>query len=187
MMDKEYSGINYFKVSDILSNQSDDEMKRSLYSTLVLPKFTVVDTKFSENKTENPTCMLHYQIGIEGFGVTKEDKIYFMPLFSKSDFMPRDTTVIKKSYTESSSDSITYFLPVGFRVESLPEPVSAQCEFGAYSLKISGSDDRIVLKRSLELFKGKVPAGKYEEFRKFCNTAARSDREVIILRKIRNS
>lgn len=183
MMDVEYSGIKYFDASDILSNQSDDEMKRSLYSTLGLPKFTVVATKFSENKTENPTCMLHYQIGIEGFGVTKEDMIYFTPLFSKSDFLPRDTTVMKISYTESLSDSITYFLPVGFKVESLPEPVSANSEFGAYSLTISGSDDRIVLKRRFVLNKGKVPASKYEEFRKFYNTAARSDREVIILRK----
>jgi hypothetical protein len=183
MMDIEYSGINYFVASDILSNQSDDEMKRSLYSTLDFPKFTVTSAKFSENKTENPTCTLHYQIGIEGLGVTKEDKIYFTPLFSRSDFLPRDTTVMKISYTESLSDSITYFLPLGFKVESLPEPVSSNSEFGAYSLTISGSDDRIVLKRRFVLNKGKVPASKYEEFRKFYNTAARSDREVIILRK----
>ncbi len=187
LMDINYSGLNYFSTWRSLSMQSEEELKKTLYTRIRLPDFKVISAKYNEDRSENPTCQLHYKIGIEGFGITRDDRIYFSPLFTAADFMPRDTIELKITTSGTERDSLTYFLPSGYKVESLPDPVSFNNEFGLYNLTMSDGGDRIILNRRFELNRGKVPKDKYEELRNLYNSAARGDRDIIILRKMAKS
>jgi hypothetical protein len=80
-----------------------------------------------------------------------------------------------------SYDSITYTLPVGYKVEFKPADVSIESEFGKFIYQIEASNDKLVYKRYLQMNKGEIPEEKFQAFRSFVNSIAKTDRERIVL------
>jgi len=177
----DYSGYYYdFSVTN-LSLESEDEMKRTLYSALDYPDFTVSSAKYSEQKSENPSGRFQYDVSIRGFGITKGQRIYFNPSYTLEDFLPKDTIALRVPVSDITIDSITYYMPIGYKVESMPETIALENEYGSYYYDLKTEADHITLLRRLELNKGFIPSEKYDHFRKFYNSIARSDRGMIIL------
>jgi transglutaminase-like putative cysteine protease len=178
-----YAGYYYGFSFSSLSQQSEGEMKRELYASLSYPDFSITSAKYSEQKSENPTGNFQYEASIKGFGIAKGQRIYFNPSFSMEDFLPKDTFALKIPVSDITIDSITYYLPIGYLVESMPERFSVESEFGSYSYDLKSFADKIILYRRLELNKGLITTEKFNDFRKFYNSVARTDRGMIILNR----
>lgn len=176
-----YSGYYYDSAFKTYSLQSEGEMKKVLYSSLEYPDFTVKSAKYSEQKSENPTGKFEFELNINGFGSKKLQRIYFTPAYSKEDFLPKDPALLKIISSSIAVDSIIYYLPHGYIVESLPDKYSIENEFGSYSYNLKTVGDKAILYRRLELNKGLITAEKYDQFREFYNSVARVDRGMIIL------
>lgn len=178
-----YSGYYFGIYSNVFSMQSEGEMKKTLYSSLEYPDFTVTAASYKENKSGNPTGEFQYQVSIKGFGAASGKEIYFSPSLTKEDFLPEDTVAVRIRVSDVNVDSITYWLPIGYKIESVPEEVTLTSDFGKYVYSVKSSGDRILLYRRLELNKAYIHSGRYVEFRNFYNKIAKTDRSIIAISK----
>jgi hypothetical protein len=70
-------------------------------------------------------------------------------------------------------------LPIGMRIERLPDKVSVQSEFGAVSIDYSTSDNVLVATQSASFTESRIPPEKYPAFRDFVNTIIRATRQRV--------
>jgi hypothetical protein len=176
-----YSGYNYGKASSVFNLSSEEEMKRYLVSVLRFSDFSVNSVAYTENKSENPSASLTYALSVNNFASSGGTRLFFSPSVSNGEFLQYIPSSLEIPESQILADSISYYLPHGFKVEFLPEDVKLDNEFGKFSYKLSVKNDKLLYERYFEINKGIVPAEKFNEFRKFINSAARADHGKIIL------
>jgi len=178
-----YSGYYYSIASSLFGKESEEELKRYLYSVLNFPDFNVAAVSYNENKSEKPTSEFNYSLTVSDFGVRNGQRIYFNPSVSKEEYILDFPSALEIVESQIVSDSISYNLPLGYEVDYLPEKVIIENEFGNYRYQLDIVRDKIVYRRYLELEKCKIPIERFDAFRSFINSIAKSDRDRIILRK----
>lgn len=178
-----YSGYNYGLASGRYSMQSEEEIKRSLYSGLRFTDFTLSDVSFSENKSENPSAELVYQLNIKNFTTTDGPRMYFNPSVTVQDYLQGTPLHLKIPLSDITCDSIVYTLPMNYAVEFMPESINVENNFGRFYYSLEAKGDRLFLKRFLELHESEITNDNYNEFRNFINTVAKADRYKVILVK----
>lgn len=179
-----YSGSNFGSASFRYLMQYDEELKRILYSELRFPDFILSSVTYKEDKTENPSSRLDYQINIKNFTSANGPRMYFNPSFSVQEYLQEQPFNLKIPLSAITSDSIAYNLPMSYKIEYLPENIQIENEFGKfiYNLEIKG--DKVIFTRVLELNESDITSEKYLEFRTFINSIARADREKVILVRV---
>ncbi|MFN8241433.1 MAG: DUF3857 domain-containing protein [Bacteroidales bacterium] len=178
-----YTGYNFDFATSELSLESESEMKRSLYNSLGYPDFTVVTAAYSENKSDDPTAVFQYKLDVRDFGSANGERICFNPSLVSRPFLPEESYSIDIAYTQNLVDSLGYFLPPGYEVESLPRNRDILSDFGTFKCTYRTGGDKILVTRKFIMKNGLIPAERYKEFRTFYNSVASSDREYAIIRK----
>lgn len=89
---------------------------------------------------------------------------------------------IQRGFTDE--DEITIAIPAGFHIEAMPNNVALSSEFGNYKIEFSTVDNLTIrLKRKIVIHKGFYESSKFEEYRKFRETIARSDNSKVVISK----
>lgn len=89
---------------------------------------------------------------------------------------------IQRGYTDE--DVVEVILPSGYAIEAMPNGVELDSEFGSYKIDFKIVDgSKIMCTRKYIIKKGHYKSEKYEAFRKFMETIARSDNSKIVLTK----
>jgi hypothetical protein len=182
-----YGGYNFDAASGMFSLQSELGMKRDLYSFLGYHDFSVESAEFTEEKTENPSCVFKFTTEINSLGTKQRDRIYFTPTVVKEDYLPGDTLTLQIKNSDIDLDSIVYYLPEGYKILSKPADYSAKNEYGNYSYSLRNEPGKVILIRRVSFNRSIVPADRYIYFRKFWNDIAKTDRGIIVLDKKANS
>ena len=68
-------------------------------------------------------------------------------------------------------------LPVGMRIERLPEKISAKSEFGELSIEYSMNGNILLATENLSFSQSLIPPEKYMQFRDFVNASIRAERQ----------
>jgi len=181
MISNYYSGYNFGSVSDRYSLQSEEEIKRYLYSRLRFTDFNISSVSYSENKSENPSAKLAYQLNIKNFATVNGPRMYFNPAISVQEYLQEIPVHLRIPVPDITSDSIVFNLPLNFKVEYMPGDLNIENEFGKFIYHLETSGDKLIFKRILELNESDITSDKYNIFRAFINTIAKADREKIIL------
>lgn len=181
MVSNSYSGYNFGKASILFGTRSDDEMKKFLYSSLRFYDFTVNSVSYKEEKSEGPQSLFTYSLSVNDLTVKMGKRLYFNPTIKKDGYINYSPVDILIPQSEKMIDSISYYLPVGYHVEYLPENVDLETEFGKFSYQLEAVNDKVIYKRYLEMNKGTVPSEKFQQLRNFINSIAKADKENIIL------
>ena len=87
--------------------------------------------------------------------------------------------VIDQSF--SHVDSITYSLPDGFRVESVPDNVNNTSSFGNISVSYIIDKNMLICVKKFSLIKNQFPANEYNNFVDFMSSASKLDNQSIVL------
>jgi transglutaminase-like putative cysteine protease len=177
-----YEGFNYGEADMTLGNKSEEEIKRLLYSDLRYSDFTVSSVSYAENKSEKPSAKFSYGVSVNDFTNSEGKRLYFNPGIVKEEYLQDFPSSLVIAKSQIIMDSITYYIPYGYKVEFLPAEVKLDNEFGKFSYKLEANANKIIYKRYLEMNKGIIPAEKFNEVRNFVNTIAKADRERIILK-----
>jgi hypothetical protein len=178
-----YSGLFFDKARDQFGLQSELEMKQDLSSSLRFSNFNVSSVNYSESKSEKPSATFSYEISVNDFATAMGSRIYFSPSIDQEEFQQDFPSSVEISDPKIVTDSIIYYLPIGYKTQFLPADVKLENEFGEFRYYLEVKDDRLIYKRYLELNKANIPIEKFYEFRSFINTVAKADRERIILTK----
>ena len=108
--------------------------------------------------------------------------------FSQNSYLPKKYKnrevpfEIDRGYTDE--DEILVTLPEGYSIEAKPSNVELSTEFGSYEIKFISADNKSMLcKRKLILFKGLYENTKFESYRKFRETIAKTDNSKMLISK----
>lgn len=114
------------------------------------------------------------------FAVNAFDQNSYVPKKYKTREFPFE---IERGY--SNEDEIEISLPEGFSVEAKPNNNEIINEFGSYKIEfITAENNKIICKRKLTIKKGFFESSKYENYRKFRETIARTDNSKILISKL---
>jgi hypothetical protein len=176
-----YNGSFYGSAHSSYFMQSEDEMKRKLFSNLRYSDFKVPMVSYSESALKIPESSLDYQLEIKNFASLNGSRIYFNPSVSVQNYLPDSPVSLIIGASSISMDSLTYNLPSGYVAEFAPSTIALTSKYGVYSYKVSTEGSKVVFIRKLELYKSDIPVKEYEEIKNFINEIARTDRQKIIL------
>jgi hypothetical protein len=176
-----YSGVDFFSAGGQFGMASEDELKRDLNSSLRFPDINVTSAKFSENISEKPSAVFSYEASINDFAKLSGRMMTFNPSIDNEEYLQDMPMNLKVHYYRTSYDSIAYNLPLGYKVEFKPADVNLESEFGKFRYQLETKTDKIIYRRYFEINKGTIPVEKFEAFRSFINTIAKTDRQRIIL------
>jgi hypothetical protein len=80
------------------------------------------------------------------------------------------------------SIQITYRLPLGYKIEYLPDSKEFETEFGTYKAEYKKiSNYKFEYTRSIKYNKGKYGKEKYDTFREFKMNILQADKEKVVL------
>lgn len=114
------------------------------------------------------------------FAVNAFDQNSYVPKKYKTREFPFE---IERGY--SNEDEIEISLPEGFNIEAKPNDNEITTEFGTYKIEfITAENNKIICKRKLTIKKGFFESSKYENYRKFRETIARTDNSKILITKL---
>ena len=108
--------------------------------------------------------------------------------FNQNSYVPKKYKVrelpfeIERGYTDEDETEIA--LPEGYLIEAKPSDVELTTEFGSYKIEFIASDNNtLICKRTLIINKGFYENTKFETYRKFRETIAKTDNSKMIISK----
>ena len=75
----------------------------------------------------------------------------------------------------TETDTVVFALPVGFKVENIPDEVLLESRFGNYHAGISFTDSTLIFTRAFTIFKSDRPPEDYEELYGFLSAINKAD------------
>lgn len=126
----------------------------------------------------------------EGYAQNSAGKLMFaLNAFDQSSYVPKKYRTrefpfqIERGFT--NEDEIEITLPDGFVVEAKPTGLELDTEFGYYKIEFNIiSPTKILCKRKLVIKKGLYDKTKYEDYRKFRETIAKTDNSKTVITKV---
>lgn len=129
------------------------------------------------------------ELEAEGYAQNSGGKLMFaLNAFDQKPYVPKKYRTrefsfqMERGYT--NEDEIEISLPEGFIVEAKPNGLEQDTEFGYYKIEFNTlSPTKILCKRKLVIKKGLYDKSKYENYRKFRETIAKTDNSKIVITK----
>ncbi|PCJ97390.1 MAG: DUF3857 domain-containing protein [Flavobacteriaceae bacterium] len=149
-----------------------------------------LDNIVFENDKDDITFKENVSLSATNYATLNDGEILFAPnAFNRNEHVPdryrtrTQDVVIERGFLDE--DEFKIHLPDGFRVKSLPEAIKINSKFGVYAVTIEQeSESLLIYKRKWLLKEGRYDKEEYKAFRNFMRSAARYDKNKIILTNI---
>ena len=166
---------------------SKEEQEKWLYNNQSLPSFTINDLTFTASDSlASAAC--NYIVEVPRYA-SKAGKRLFVPLNKVNSLgMALPKEVNRKHPVAISSgiherDQITFKLPEGYTIESLPKPTSIDTEYGRYTSTFKEEGEQLIYERALDIIAQEIPATAYQNLRDFLKDIAKADNAKMVLVK----
>lgn len=184
----EFKGTLYDKVCWVLQMDETDKRK-DVQTRINIPSYNLVSFSHKEDRNILPCINENLKLDLSGYGAVIGNKILFNPnLMTKLDKLPyktrerRSDIIIKRSFNEI--DTITYKIPVSYKLDQIPEKIIIASRFGEYWSEISTDNNAITYIRKFSLFSGSYPVSDYSDFVDFFEKISTADEHKIALARI---
>lgn len=166
----------------------DDQIKNYKEEFSNINNLTIKKINFNNNQgTVEFTADLEMEA--EGYAQNSGGKLLFaLNAFDQNSEVPKKYRTrefpfeMDRGYT--NEDEIEITIPDGYKVEAKPNGLEENNEFGYYKIEFNAiSPSKILCKRKLVLKKGLYDKSKYETYRKFRETIAKTDNSRIVITK----
>ncbi len=146
--------------------------------------FKDFEYQFDDNSEPKATEKISFQVN--GFA-SQTGRRLFLPLnpFEQIGSIPnkskkRQTNlVIDECYTHI--DTLTYFLPKGFRIESVPKPKSISGLFGSFDSSVKVEGNKLITIRKYKQNRGKFLSKDFNNYIEFMLDIAKYDKQPLVL------
>ena len=166
---------------------SKEEQEKWLYNNQSLPSFTINDLTFTASDSiASAAC--NYIVDVPRYA-SKAGKRLFVPLNkvnALSMALPKEAT--RKNPVEIPSgiherDQLTFDLPEGYIVESLPKSATLTSDYGRYTTTLKEEKGKVIYERALDIIAQEIPAEDYQDVREFLKKIAKEDNAKMVLVK----
>jgi len=167
---------------------SQEDMEKRFIKSENFPSFSINKYEVTVSETK-PEATESYDITVKRYA-TKGGKRLFVPLnlVNPNVNVPPSTKErvhplkIKSDYFDE--DQITFILPKGYEIESMPEPTfTLETDFGFYKVNLKVEGNKLIYDRQLKLTPGEYPAERYDDYRNFRKKIGTKDSVKIVLVK----
>lgn len=178
------TGLFYERLND-MSESKEDERKDQMAGLLGYTAFNVKKEDYAFGKTRVPYGIANFEIRIRDLSSKSSNRLFISPsLLSKTSYIWEDPTEIELSTSYQRNDTVKIEIPIGFKIEYLPDAFSVDSRFGKYATHISSDNKFIYFTRNLEINEAAYPKENYSEFYNFISDIATNDRKMIIIKSI---
>lgn len=164
-----------FNYDDVISYLRDKERKKVVEyvnARMAMPKMELGEFNVIENKSSRPSVLFDAKFNAPGFANRTGTRL-FLPIcpLAKANFNRYSATerthdiAIRSGYTDN--DSITFNLPKGFVVESLPKDVVEDSKYGSITTHAEEKDGAILYTQTIVIHKGTFPKEEYNDIKEF--------------------
>lgn len=167
---------------------SKDKQLEYLKKDIDLPHYDVEKFEYKENKAAIPAIDEELELSALNYASVTGKRLFINPNII-SRFSSKLKMDDKRKYPVSLQteyhdiDTAIINIPTGYRVETMPSPVTVESKFGKYSASVDVQPDKIVYYRSIESFSGEFPSSDYNELVKFYDQLYKADRSRVVLVK----
>jgi hypothetical protein len=183
-----FGGNQLGYISEIAAEVQDDKEKW-LKAQFEAPSVKLNQYLFGDIDSDKRLMNLDYSVSLPQYASVTGNRIFFNPnLIEKVDEVPAETSKrlspVIINYPYLDIDTISYELPAGYKIETIPAETHITASFGEYKCKITDSGDgKLIYARSLEIKKYMVPASEYNNYRKFYADIMKAERGKVVLVK----
>lgn len=170
-------------------NSTPKEQHDWILSQMEMGNISLSALQFTGAEERSPVISVHYTAAVPRYGSLNGNRIFFHPsIIARRTYVPpaieNRISPYRFDFPYLSTDSITFTLPKGFAVETLPVQTSLSASFGSFSGRtVNLGDSVIVYVRRTEIWSESVPASQYSEYRNFVADIVKADRAQVVLKK----
>lgn len=187
----QYTGLQYDDHNRLLY-LNPVEQKESLYNQFRIPAFDINNYNLKEIRDEIPSLELDIDLTVRKYAVTVGNRLLLSLNMLNKRQAVMDNKKERKSkmrirYSYFDSDTVSYHLPEGYAVESLPKPMELKSVFGSYKAQVI-SDEKFKTIQYIREFKvndGIYPPEQYKDYVAFIKSVSTFDNvKVSLIQKI---
>jgi len=181
------NGIQYENYEGLLRDNNFDDQRKLVNHRLGITNNDISSITAKSDGATNPTVNVSIKMKVSKYANVSNSR-FFLPLnmANKTRALPsykkrRYDFEIRRAWHDI--DTLTYTLPDGYHVESLPKNADIKSEYGEYSTKIEVKDNKVIYIRDNKLFKFRGKAEKYGDFFQYRKKIAEQDNAKLVLIK----
>jgi len=179
-------GIFYSELS-FLSDKTLKEQKKYFYDILSMKNLHIEKIKIDVTKNILPKVDMDMELELSSYAKISTSRI-FIPLnmFYNGYRLKKNKNrkgKIRNKFAFVINDSITYNIPKGYKIESIPKAVNIKNEFGEFSTSVKFINNQVLFNRKYQLKEGEFSADKFDDFFRFNYKKQKADRKKIVLVK----
>lgn len=168
------------------NNLSRRDQDTNIRNQISIGRFDIIDFSI-ESHAKSDTATLHLDLSLPNYASRAGNRLIFQPnlLEQHTRQLPeieRRTHPIRYTYSYYDYDRITYELPEGFRVDTLPETFEFAFTYGNYKAWVEQLEgNRLKYHRQIEIRNERIPPEYYDEYRAFMNSIVLADQFSLML------
>jgi hypothetical protein len=181
-------GGHYFNNTLYSIRQNEEEQKKWIYEEGFLSNCLINSFSIQNHENDNPKGVITLDATLRSYANISRGRM-FVPinLLSAAKTTPprirNRAHPFELKYSSSFNDSITFVLPKGYALESEPQNVSLESEFGMYNTSIIVEGNTIIYIRNYSSKPGYFPPEKYPDYFEFWQNIVRADNQNVTFRK----
>ena len=166
---------------------SKEEQEKWLHNNQALPSFTINDLTFTASDS-SASADCNYIVEVPRYA-SKAGKRLFVPLNKVNALgmaLPKEDTrkhPIAIASGIHERDQITFKIPEGYTIESLPKSATINNEYGRYVTTFQQEEGQVIYERALDIVAQEIPATAYQDLRVFLKNIAKADNAKMVLVK----
>ena len=177
-----------FNNRHFLINESKDEQRKWYLRTLSLNTPQINLLELIENSDSEPFITEKLNLYVQKSASVSGNRMFIKPniLNAFSNPLPKAESrkfQVELDFAYTDIDTVRIKLPNGYIIESFPEPILINSDFGNYSASTEIAANDLIYIRKIEMNAGVWPAQKFEEFRNFYGSIWKADQSKVVLVK----
>lgn len=182
-----YTGNQQDRIRTALETATPREREHWLRDDIGHPAAELRQTDFGGVSGRRLSVEVSFTAGLRDYCSRAGTRLLLTPnLMERRRYVPPADSLrrqpIVEGYAYTDIDSITYVLPPGCRVESLPQPVSVDATFARYAAEARViTPQELLYVRRLEVIATELPPGKFADYRAFWSQVVKADKAVASL------
>lgn len=183
-----FSGISYEYPHSIMHQLNQSEKIEYLNNHVNLPTYKLLKCEYSQPQPNFPVIDENLIIHCDNYVIANSKRLFialnFFNKTSKNNFSTERKTPIVIKYTTKNIDTLSFKIPDGYDIESMPNAAHIESEFGTYSLDITNKKNgTIELIRISTLNAGTYKVTALQSYKDFINKQIKLDQSNIVFIK----
>lgn len=182
-----YNGV-YFNNLIALINEDEKDKEKKMYNKFNLPGYSINSFSHKVKYTEIPVVEELVEMNLKNAATVFGNRLIFCPNLLSNNFSnidqkeERKTDIdLRREYLDI--DSLTFEIPLGYKLSSPFKKQEFETDFGSYFCEFIQNSNKLTYVRKVEYKNGLFPKERYTEFASFIADIIKADNSKVALIK----